>query len=391
MKFSSISLLLASLALEAPIAVQGHGYMYIPTSRNHYANRNGLSSGNVPGVPPAEYCAHCLNANQGVCGISEQGINYDDWLDLEGNAMPWITQQVYEEGQVIEVHSHLTANHAGHMTIKGCAMGKGSTQECFDSNVLEFVEDVEFKMPKDPNHPERGHYYGGVEANGFDYVMRFQLPPGLKGDKVLLQWEYFTANSCSPVGYAAYYGGSNSDNQPLPDFHWNPSIPTCEPSYPNTFVAASPPERFINCAEVTIESGDGNPAPTPSPTDAPVTNRPTDAPVSPVAFPTMAPVVSPTVAPVASPTQPVPTNAPAPTSGNACCSHDFKNCATWGNESREVCEGLGGMIWLENGALADACLVRYSECTESVSACCNGLVCQGSEFYKQCNNPGVDI
>lgn len=69
-------------------------------------------------------CKQLLNApNHGVCGINEQGIDYDAWKDSQGNVMPWITQQVYEEGQVIDVYTHFTANHAGHMTIRGCADG----------------------------------------------------------------------------------------------------------------------------------------------------------------------------------------------------------------------------------------------------------------------------
>merc|ERR1712154_209155 len=95
-----------------------------------------------------------------------------------------------------------------------------------------------------------------------------------------------------------------------------------------------------------------------NPTNPPVVTPTND----PVPDPTNAPVVSPTNAPVVDPTNapttvaPVrnPTNAPVPAptpdeNGNGCCSSDFKTCATWGNESREVCEGLGSMIWLENG------------------------------------------
>ncbi|KAL3908279.1 MAG: hypothetical protein SGILL_008543 [Bacillariaceae sp.] len=398
MKFTSAAtLLLSSLVLEVPDAVQGHGYMFIPTSRNRYAHTSGVSYNNgVKGVPPAEYCAHCLNANQGVCGISEQGIDYDSWLDVTGEAMPWISQQEYEEGQVIEVHSHLTANHAGHMMVRACAMGKDSTQECFNANKLEFVEDVSYGMPKDPAFPDRGYYYGGVDANGFDYVMRFQLPQGIFGDKVLLQWEYFTANSCSPVGYEAYFDGANSDSQPLDEVHWNRGIPTCEPTYPDHFVAAAPPERFINCAEVSIiPNGGGSnptsppvPAPTPNPTNAVVvTPSPTEMPVATPTDAPVAPTPNPTLPPVPSPTAP----APTPSTGDGCCSHDFKTCATWGNESREVCEQLGGMKWLVNGALDDVCLARYTDCTQTATKCCDGLVCEGSEQWKQCRNPGVDV
>jgi len=137
---------------------------------------------------------------------------------------------------------------------------------------------------------------------------------------------------------------------------------------------------------------------TPSPTDAPVAVTPTDAPVAPVPNPTNAPIIDPTSAPVVSPV-PNPTNAPivpdTPSSGSACCSYDFKTCATWGNESRNVCEGLGSMIWLENGPLDDTTcrVVKDGDCTNNLSGCCPGLACTGSEWYKQCkkNVPEINI
>jgi hypothetical protein len=100
------------LALAAfPVAsVHGHGYMFEPPSRNYFAHVDGLDWGSVPGVPVKEYCHHCLNDNAGVCGISQSGKDYDnDWVDSQGNTMPWITQRTYGKGAVIEVHSHLAS------------------------------------------------------------------------------------------------------------------------------------------------------------------------------------------------------------------------------------------------------------------------------------------
>jgi hypothetical protein len=33
------------------------------------------------------------------------------------------------------------------MELKGCPDGKDSTQECFDSHIFEFVEDMAYDMP----------------------------------------------------------------------------------------------------------------------------------------------------------------------------------------------------------------------------------------------------
>ena len=33
------------------------------------------------------------------------------------------------------------------MELRGCPMGKDSTQECFDQHELTFIEDVSYEMP----------------------------------------------------------------------------------------------------------------------------------------------------------------------------------------------------------------------------------------------------
>ena len=52
-------------------------------------------------------------------------------------------------------------------------------------------------------------------------TMRFQLPETLVGEEVLLQWWYFTANSCTPEGYADYMARNN-----FPDSFWSPDTST---------------------------------------------------------------------------------------------------------------------------------------------------------------------
>lgn len=38
----------------------------------------------------------------------------------------------------------------------------------------------------------------------WSYQYKFQLPQGLSGDLVLLQWHYIASNSCLPPGYNTY-------------------------------------------------------------------------------------------------------------------------------------------------------------------------------------------
>jgi len=208
--------------------VDGHGYIMTPRSRNYVAKLEGTEdrSENSAGIPPAEYCAHCLNRNNGVCGVSEGGLDYDVWNDARSppHRMPWESQSTYTQGDVITVTSDIWVHHGGHLEIKGCALGGDSTQECMDEHSLMFVRDVTHGMPEDPNYPDRGYFHGGAGWNQERiFKMEFQLPVDLVGDTVLLQWRYITANSCSPPGYEDYF----TTNSHLPSNFWQSQLPVC--------------------------------------------------------------------------------------------------------------------------------------------------------------------
>jgi len=375
----------------------GHGYMSDPLSRNYFSQLFGIDYGSSPDQPSKEYCFHCLNTKGpgSVCGTSEAGIDYDLWLASNGDPMPWDSHgNTYGEGDTITIASFLTAHHTGHVEVRACPDGRASTQDCFDAHVLEFVEDLSHGMPRDDAHPERGYYYGSPEFNNEAFSMRFQLPEGLVGDEVLLQWWYITANSCYPPGYDEYYNA----NSYLPKTFYNSVTSQCTPEqYTEVFYKGEWPERFVNCAEITIvsENGDGD-------GDGRDDERaPTDAPVSPTVAP-----VSPTSAPIPAPTptpvnvidifDPVPVASPTPDNEDndgGCCSNDYKTCATWCQDSRDQCESSAcvGMKWLHGGALVgDACAPRWGTCTDTGTAgCCEGLVCKGgSPYYKQCLSLG---
>ena len=118
-------------------------------------------------------------------------MNYDNFIDSAGNPMPWNSQATYEEGQVITVKSHISTHHYGHIEMRLCQNGEEPSLECMNEHVLEFVDDPKYGAPRDPSNPSHGHL---AEADKLDYEMRFQLPTGVSGDKVLLQWKYVTAN-----------------------------------------------------------------------------------------------------------------------------------------------------------------------------------------------------
>ena len=122
-------------------------------------------------------------------------------------------QACYDEAAVIDVESVLTAHHKGHFESKACALNPGevATQDCFDNNTLAFVSDELYGAQPDPLYPERAYIplanYTGLRdsSNGeYNFHHKFKLPGGLRGDFILLQWYYLTANSCTGEGYDTY-------------------------------------------------------------------------------------------------------------------------------------------------------------------------------------------
>ena len=191
---------------------------------------------------------------------------------------------------------------------------------------------------------------GGLK--NFEFL--YELPSGISGDQVMFQWRYITANSCSPPGYAKYF----QTNQ-LPDSYWTSGLSACKPPYKSDGTRGpTSPERFYNCAEVSI---------TPAGPSAPTT-------LSPVAVPSPAPIAP--IAPIA-PTAPT-SKAPTP-SGNPCCTRDFKNCNVqlvgWCSASKENCVNSCMKFWLPNGAIT-GCTARYESCTNDTE-CCSPGVCVG--------------
>ena len=133
---STLTLTLLALSAFAGL-VDGHGYLKTPRSRNWAAAEDGVWSGGsrANGVPRWETCPHCLNTKkrQDVCGATG-GKSYDNWVDINGRAMPWKSQATYIEGAQITVEAYLDTNHAGHMDVLLCPNGDSSTQACFEAN-----------------------------------------------------------------------------------------------------------------------------------------------------------------------------------------------------------------------------------------------------------------
>ena len=191
---TSLSILLLSLSYLI-VGTAGHGYVESPRSRNFRAREEGKDwdhmSLNRKASANNKY-------GSGLCGVNAK--NYDTFLD------EWISEATYRAGDTIEITSHLTAYHGGHFEIGACADDE-PTQECFSTNKLKYKGGGH---PRDSAYKERA--YLGTPSDGdntYDggniYTHRFRLPDNIVGERVLLQWRYFTANVCQPEGYREYF------------------------------------------------------------------------------------------------------------------------------------------------------------------------------------------
>jgi hypothetical protein len=308
---------MAFMALAVACGVEGHGHLYYPRSRNWVARQDGLTrmDPNDPArktTPKVEYCPHCLNRyappghplrpEGGYCGVTQDGTReYTKQLNIDGEPMedPPLQAQLVAGSQMTFKFT-ITAHHKGHVELGACC-GLQPSQSCFDQNRLMFVEDLYYGAPKDPNHPERGYLfpnpdkpYGRRSAlqadddqmsprwngEGMDFNMVFELPREVHGDRCIIQWRYYTANSCEMPGY---------DQYDFPGEDWrNPAggygLSQC--GIPLSNDGSGFPERFWNCADVEIlppngEATSGPTGPAPTPPSPPPTALPEPSSPSP--------------------------------------------------------------------------------------------------------------
>ena len=264
-------LLLAFLALcSIPPAIFGHGYLKTPRSRNYAAYEDGRDGqGGRREYEPWSANRKTVSETCGTTPANPDAKNYDF---LRSGV-----QATYSSGQVVDFDVDMTAHHKGHFVLKACAISPGqtATQACFDRNPLRFISghganphpnypDRAYLPPANPIAAPNGAHPQFAAGGRWSYRYKFQLPSGLSGDLVLLQWHYIASNSCLPPGYNTY-------NWPA---GWNPgNLPVCVdiPLYGSVPVQGGRPEQFWNCAEVRITGGGGQvPTPTPPPPTPPV-------------------------------------------------------------------------------------------------------------------------
>jgi len=293
--------------------VDAHGYLKTPRSRNYYASIDPIWWGGTANDPAPENCPHCLNigGTEARCGkVGDH--NYDAPPNAIGlGVLPATLQACYEEAAVIDIESVLTAHHKGHFEIKACPVSSSAeapTQECFDKNPLVFVSDELYGAKPDPLYPERAYIPLADHPNiqrssdgNYLFHHKYRLPDDLRGDLVLIQWYYITANSCKPEGYDTY---------DWPEGFFPGNVPVCDVIPPD---GRGVPEQFWNCAEVDIRIANGcsssppvvalptsSPTPSPSHGSTSVTDSPTENPNTPTTTTTSATTttVATTTAPI---------------------------------------------------------------------------------------------
>jgi len=175
----------------------------------------------------------------------------------------------------------------------------------------------------------------GTDGN-YPFHHLFKLPNGLRGDLVLLQWYYLTANSCVAEGYNTYA---------WPEGFYPGDLPVCQSIPPD---GRGVPEQFWNCAEVAIKVGNGcgGTSPAPPVTAVPITSaRPTSLPTT-SARPTPSPTASPTPTNIFSPTTTTTSTTTAATAtttsstSGALVLNNASRCGTTELDARERCKPI---------------------------------------------------
>jgi hypothetical protein len=202
----SATLFAALLAL--PSTIDGHGYFKTPRSRNYAAYQDGVYWPLLETKPLIETEPQSASSG-GTCGIIS-GRNYNHPMNGIGQPMSWNPQACYASGQIIDVSVVLTAHHQGHFEFHACPIskqGEAPTEECFAAHPLTFISETlssnENRAPAhlDLNYAGRAYVFN----NDNELHYKFQLPSGLAGKFILIQWHYITANGgCSHAGYQDY-------------------------------------------------------------------------------------------------------------------------------------------------------------------------------------------
>eukprot|EP01066_Platyproteum_vivax_P006390 Platyproteum_vivax@DN2193_c0_g1_i1.p1 len=275
--------------------VAGHGYMLWPKARNvvyppnycaHCMNgagggrtaaRQAAGNSTAYGIRDRQFPLEILLNNgfkspgglvlepngvavrHGVCGDpSQNDVDGTNFYNTPLKNYP--VQGVFLAGGEIEIEVILTAHHRGHFEFLLCdAEGLSDeevlNQECFNKYPLTRAYKVKDHSPIDTRYPDRFYvppscYKDRVDQSGVPVgpmppghreVVTYNLP-SKQSSRMVLQWHYWTANTCLPIGYRTEYF-ANISNKHCDEDWVNFNLPSCSDNYP---------EEFWNCADIEL-------------------------------------------------------------------------------------------------------------------------------------------
>ena len=252
-----------STALLFLSGVMGHGYLQFPSSRNfeqfqqgkdyNFMGLNGggasyVNKNSIDGIYIYPDTIENGNKRHGMCG-DPVGL-YEHYNQ---NVSDYSVTACFEEGQVIYIDIAITSHHGGHFEFYICDANdldfpeNGITQECLYTHQLQRAENIDTISPVDEKYPYR-YYLEPTSCMRFQeepfpaYIttVAYQLPENLTCRHCVLQWWYFTGNSCNHIGYREYQGAHCNTEW------YNKELQDCQTSDVK-------PEEFWNCADISIK------------------------------------------------------------------------------------------------------------------------------------------
>mmetsp|Transcript_49397 Transcript_49397/g.124380 ORF Transcript_49397/g.124380 Transcript_49397/m.124380 type:complete len:507 (+) Transcript_49397:85-1605(+) len=200
------------ILLATLISVSGHGRLTVPQARN--LNDNGAVGGGPGAVHEFDVDGHA-KYQHGICG-NAAGVpqTYNAVGEVQGK---------YQAGSIAEFHVVITAHHVGFFEFELCENAGELSEECFMKHRL-LKEGCECNCGSDATNsclgcqecrrwwkPLLEGETGQTVASGYagpllpgqgnlvpyEYIMRFQIPAGVKTSNGVLRWHYMTTNSCT--------------------------------------------------------------------------------------------------------------------------------------------------------------------------------------------------
>lgn len=301
-----------------------HGFIEFPPLR-----------GGIAGRVETAYCPQCGNG-AGLCGDGGQWAAGSDLLNFAVGPVTTLTA-----GESAEFKVKITAHHMGFFEFRICDQHlDGSVvnpEACLNQRRLVraapastcVVNDVRGDcQPVDTVHPERWYLPPGTGT----HTMKYEIPADLRCSSCTLQWQWWTANSCSPgegTGcYWADFAAQGWDQGAWCGAYCGGCSSLLEANSSSSASLTGCGEEFRNCADIAVQ-GAGE-------TTAATTVVATSS--EPEAEPETEPEGETSSMPPASPSMP-------PSQCGSCMGCMWSNGLCYMDASKSYCESWSDNTW----------------------------------------------